>query len=136
MLGKLQKGADVFLYLCRRRDGRISLDGSAVGGDKELGEVPLDAAAKPAFGTFLEKGEDGRFIRTVHVYLLHHGEADAVVQLAEFFGRLSIGQFLIGKVARGKANHHQTLFFILLPKDFKSGKLRGESAFACRIDNQ
>src|SRR5688572_1574624 len=80
----LQQGLDIGFQILGLGGGREPIDHLAVAVDQELGEVPLDGlAAEHALGATLQPAIQWMRRIAIHVDFLEHGEADAIVLLAE-----------------------------------------------------
>ena len=125
-------GFEVFGFCYRRK----ALDGLAVFGNEELGEVPEDIAlflyaladtfehsvCRFGFETFvflgwrlrLEVLKDGIGVRAVDITLGHEREGHTVVEAAELLDLLIAARFLVRELVAGEAQDHESLVFVFL----------------------
>ena len=119
--------------------GPSALDG-AVAADEELLKVPLDALKAHEAGLLLlEPLIEGRGAVAVDVDLLHDGEADAIVDLAEVLD-VVVGPGLLGaELVAGKAEDDKVVrvrLGELLVEVLEAGVLGGEAALGGRVDDE
>lgn len=119
--------------------GPAALD-LAVAADEELFKVPLDALeAEEARLLLLEPGPERAGAVAVDLGLLHDGEGDAVVDLAEALDLL-VGPGLLGaELVAGEAEDDKVVRVLLLdlgPELLEAGVLRGEAALGGRVDDE
>ena len=131
-----QHGFDVFGYLAGFGDGSVAANHGAIARDEEFGEIPFDGVGEEATSLRFEILEYGIRLAAVHLDLVHDGEGDPIVELASGFCIAARAWFLTRKLVAGEAKYHQALVFVLLIELFELGKLRGESAFASRVDDE
>ena len=105
--------------------------------DQKLGEVPLDRLAAQQPRRFGRQPTVQRIgVGAIDLNLGHHGETDAVIQLAKLSDLVVATGVLRAKLVAREAQHHQTLLAISLVQFFQTGKLRRESAGAGGVDDQ
>ena len=148
---------DVCLEIFRFGYRRKALNGLAVLGNEELGEVPQDIAiflyaladtlehrmGCLRFETFvlfrrslgLEILKDRIGIRTVDVALSHQRESYTVIEAAELFNLLVATRLLVGELVTRETEDDETLIFVLLIEFLQTVVLRCESTLAGGIDN-
>jgi hypothetical protein len=119
--------------------GPAALDRS-VASDEELFKVPLDALEAQETGLLLlEPGPERVGAVAVDLGLLHDGEGDAVVDLAEALDLL-VGPGLLGaELVAGEAEDDEIVRVLLLdvgPELLQAGVLRGEAALGGRVDDE
>lgn len=119
--------------------GPSALDG-AVAADEELLKVPLDALeAHEAGFLLLEPLVEGRGAVAVDVDLLHDGEADAIVNLAEVLNVVVGAGLLSAKLVAGEAKDDKVVrvrLGELLVEVLEAGVLGGETALGGRVDDE
>src|SRR5690554_7682077 len=77
----------------------------------------------------------GVLVLALHRYFIHHGKADAVVELAEFGDFVGGTGFLVHKVVGGEADDYEVVAAVGLPELLQLLVLAGESAFAGGVDD-
>src|ERR1039457_3643744 len=103
---------------------------------QELGEVPLDAVTQQAALFALQELVQRMRVVPVDLDLREQWEVHAVIDLAERFDlRIGAGLLMAKLVAR-KAKHLQAAVFVLGIERLQPFVLRGEPAFARRVDDQ
>lgn len=111
-----------------------------VAADEELFKVPLDAAeAHDAGLLLLEPAEERVGGVAVDVDLLHDGEGDAVVDLAELLDLLGGARLLGAELVAGEAQDFKVLAVFLadrLVERLEAGVLWGEAALGGCIDDE
>lgn len=119
--------------------GPATLD-LAVAADEELLKVPLDALeAHEARLLVLEPLVEGVGAVAVDLDLLHDGEADAVVELAEALDLLVGAGFLAAELVAGEAEDDKVIGVLLLEAGvelLEAGVLRGKAALGGRVDDE
>lgn len=119
--------------------GPAALD-LAVAADEELFKVPLDALeAHDAGLLLLEPLEEGVGGVAVDVNLLHDGEGDAVVDLAEVLDLVVGAGLLAAKLVTGEAEYDKVVAVLLLDvlvELLEAGVLRGEAALGGGVDDE
>lgn len=118
-------------------DARVPLVDIALLVDKELLEVPLDAleAEEPRL-LGLQPRVERIFVVAVHVNLLHDGEADAVIELAELRNLLGGAWLLACKLVAWEPEHLETLVVVLLVELLEVGVLLCEPTLGGGVDNE
>ena len=121
------------------RAGPAALD-LAVPADEKLLKVPLNhLEAHEAGLLLLEPFEDGVGAVAVDVNLLHDGEADAVVELAELLDLIVGARLLAAKLIAREAQDGKVIRVLLLEilvELLEAGVLRGEAALGGRVDDE
>lgn len=119
--------------------GPAALDLS-VTSDEELFKVPLDALeAKQTGLLLLEPGPERVGAVAVDLGLLHDGEADAVVDLAEALDLLVGAWLLAAELVAGEAEDDKVIRVLRLevgPELLQTLVLRGEAALGSRVDDE
>ena len=72
----------------------------------------------------------------IDVYFFHHGEAHAIIFLAERTNFFIAAGVLVAKLVAWKANHFQALGRVAVMQLLQTFKLRRETASAGSVDNQ
>jgi hypothetical protein len=119
--------------------GPAALD-LAVAADEELLKVPLDELEAHDAGLLrLEPGEEGLGVVAVDVGLLHDGEGDAVVELAEALDVVVGAGLLATELVAGEAEDGEVvgvLLLELLVESLKAGILGSEAALGGGVDDE
>lgn len=108
--------------------------------DKELLKVPLDELhAEEAGSLALEPLVERGSAVAVDLDLLHDGEADTVVDLAEVLDLVIAAGLLGTKLVAGEAEDREVVAVLLLEalvEALEAGVLRSEAALGGSVDNQ
>lgn len=108
--------------------------------NEELFKVPLDALKTKQTGLLLlEPGPERVGSVTVDLGLLHDGESDAVVDLAEALNLLVGARLLGSELVAGEAEDDEIFRVLLLdfgPELLQTGVLRGEAALGGSVDDE
>ena len=128
----IERAQDVLLEGLGLGDaGPAALD-LAVLADEELFKVPLDPLEAHEAGLLvLEPDEEGVRVVAVDVGLLHDGEGDAVVELAEALDVVVGAGLLAAELVAGEAEDDKVVAVLLahgLVQGLEAGVLRGEAA--------
>ena len=145
---------EVFGFCYRRK----ALDGLAVFGNEELGEVPEDIAlflyaladtlehsvCRFGFETFVFLGrglgleilEDGIGVCAVDITLGHEREGYTVVEAAELFDLLIATRFLVRELVTGESEDDETLVFVFLVQSLQTVVLRRKTALGSGINDK
>lgn len=112
----------------------------SVSSDEELFKVPLDALETQKTGLLLlEPGPERVGAVAVDLGLLHDGEADAVVDLAEALNLLVGPGLLAAELVAGEAEDDKVIRVLLLevgPELLQALVLRGEAALGGSVDDE
>lgn len=136
----LQLLGDNLLQTLRLRSARPPTLHLSIPSDQELLKVPLDHLQAHQTGLLLLHPLPKRVgVGAVDIRLLHDGEADAIVELAEGLDLLRRAGFLRAELVAGEAEDDEVIAVLgldVLVQLLQAGVLRGEAAFGGGVDDE